>query len=206
MGFTRRIRGAQTLTYDRAITQLNGKDTKKLANVTYLERRSDGDIAVKFYHTDIVIFHPDYSITVRTGGWDTVATRSRLTDLTDFQIYREKNTTYIEDVEGTPYYMDSVTEFNSKGEILNQVPVLADRLGKFLGKNFQTINQVRQEIRGMTLDSLETVWKKFQKERGLIARNCKEEFLPLALASSKNGDEYWMEIIRERLSSTEVAA
>ena len=36
--------------------------------------------AIKFHHTDILIFHPDGSFTINMGGWDTITTKIRLNE------------------------------------------------------------------------------------------------------------------------------
>lgn len=45
---------------------------------TYAEWRDDGDIAVRFYHTDVITYHADGSFTLHTGGWHTQTTAIRL--------------------------------------------------------------------------------------------------------------------------------
>lgn len=67
--------------YDSAARVLAGgrsKDSRKIANNTWLERRGDHEIAVRLHGTDVVTFHDDGSVTFRTGGWNTSTTRARL--------------------------------------------------------------------------------------------------------------------------------
>jgi len=69
-------------TYFGLDTKLQGrcKDSRKLANNTYAQRRFSGQIAVRLHATDILTFHSDGQIDLNTGGWDTVTTRSRMND------------------------------------------------------------------------------------------------------------------------------
>jgi hypothetical protein len=191
------------LTYDRAICKLSGKQEKKIGHSTWVCRRDKGDVAVKYHYTDIITFHPDYSITVRTGGWDTATTRSRLNDLLqDHAVYGEGGG-IIEDIEGTTYWLNPTMEIDSKGYISGEIPIFASMLGSYLKRDLQTMEAAKQAVREQTIEQMEKVWKKFKGDRGFLARNCIETFLPLAMASSINGDEHWMSIVRKRLSSKE---
>lgn len=75
-----------TLLYSRQYADLDAKLTgrcsqsRKVANNTYLERRPEGDIAVRLHATDVVTFHPDGTATLNSGGWLTVTTKSRIND------------------------------------------------------------------------------------------------------------------------------
>jgi len=57
--------------------QGRNKDSRKVANNTYLQRRG-GDIALKLHSTDIITWKSDNSIIVDTGGWQTPTTKDRL--------------------------------------------------------------------------------------------------------------------------------
>jgi hypothetical protein len=66
--------------YVSANAQLTGrcKNSRKIANNTYLQRRGNDDIAVRLHSTDVVTFHKNGDITVSTGGWNTVTTKDRI--------------------------------------------------------------------------------------------------------------------------------
>lgn len=42
-------------------------------------RRSDG-IGIRLHNTDVVVWHPDETVTLNTGGWLTVTTKGRIND------------------------------------------------------------------------------------------------------------------------------
>lgn len=67
--------------YSQADAKLQGRCAKrrKVANNTWLERR-DEDIALRLHETDVVTFHRDGTVTLSTGGWFTVTTKSRIND------------------------------------------------------------------------------------------------------------------------------
>lgn len=67
--------------YDEAAEVLasgRDKDSRKIANNTWLERRGENAIAVRLHGTDVVTFHDDGSVQFSTGGWNTSTTRARL--------------------------------------------------------------------------------------------------------------------------------
>ena len=77
------------------------KDSRKVANNTYLERRAAtftikgkttgiGSIALKLHNTDIMTAYPDNTVTLNTGGWRTVTTKARMNDFLPFgRIYQK---------------------------------------------------------------------------------------------------------------------
>lgn len=65
-------------TFESALAWLGKRDTRKVANNTYLQRRSEGRLAVKLHNTDILTFHPDGSVVFTTGGWKTMTTKERM--------------------------------------------------------------------------------------------------------------------------------
>lgn len=66
--------------YLRASLQLTGrcKERRKLANNTYLIRRSADSIAVRLHDTDVLTFHSDGHIIVANGGFPTCTTHDRI--------------------------------------------------------------------------------------------------------------------------------
>ena len=79
------------------------KDSRKVANHTYLVRRG-GDIALRLHKTDVVTVHPDDSITLSSGGWKTVTTKERISAY--HRVSSRKGIWYLED--GSLFY-DGVT-------------------------------------------------------------------------------------------------
>jgi hypothetical protein len=71
------------------------KDRRKVANNTWLERHDNGDIAVRLHATDVVVYHPDESVTLNTGGWYSVTTKERMNRFTDFSVHSVKGEWYV---------------------------------------------------------------------------------------------------------------
>lgn len=57
---------------------LKGRKSRKYARNTYFERLSPSTIGVRLHKTHIVVIHEDNSITLNTGGWETITTRDRM--------------------------------------------------------------------------------------------------------------------------------
>src|SRR5665213_3455922 len=96
----------KTMNYQTANAKLTGrcKDSRKVANHTYLKRRGE-DIALQLHQTDVVTMHPDGSITLDSGGWRTLTTKARINDHYNY-ISQRKGIWYLHD--GSLYY-DGVT-------------------------------------------------------------------------------------------------
>lgn len=68
--------------YAELDARLTGRcaQSRKVANNTYLQRRPNGDIAVKLHRTDVVTFHADGTATLNTDGWLTVTSKARINE------------------------------------------------------------------------------------------------------------------------------
>lgn len=75
---------AEIRSYDVAVRFLDGRETRKLGNNTYVEvpDYADDIIGVRLHATVIVTYHRDGRIILNTGGWNTPTTRDRLNQLT----------------------------------------------------------------------------------------------------------------------------
>ncbi len=65
--------------YDVAEAQLNGRDSRKIGNNTYLERRDARTIAVRLHSTDVLTITPT-AVVLDSGGWHTPTTWDRMSD------------------------------------------------------------------------------------------------------------------------------
>ena len=62
-----------------AFLAAKGVDSRKVCgNNTYVERRHDALIAVRYHQTDIIAFSKSGLVTLSTGGWHTQSTKQRL--------------------------------------------------------------------------------------------------------------------------------
>lgn len=81
MGWNSRSHGVSSFAGAAAV--LKKRDTKKVANNTYVERRHDPEVLSLLYHrTHIIHWHVNGSITLNTGGWQTYSTKERLNSFT----------------------------------------------------------------------------------------------------------------------------
>lgn len=88
--------------YTEADAVLTGrcKERRKVANNTWLERRShngdpDDEIAVRLHDTDVVTYRRDGAISLNTGGWFTVTTKARINEFTPFSISSVKGEWFV---------------------------------------------------------------------------------------------------------------
>lgn len=195
---TAKLIGAHS--YSQCLHQLQGRGRMKIGHNTYIETR-DSAVAVKYHHTDIVTYHSDGRITVRTGGWDTATTRGRLRDLLNYRVFCDHGGIIL-DAVGVRYPLEDTVEIDAKGEITNVAPLLAIQIGNFLKMEINSKEELVNSIKRLALEQMIKVWKKFNKDRGFLARYCLEEFLPLTLADNKAGSEPWIAIVTNRLKGT----
>ena len=80
--------------YRSAERLLNGRDSRKIANNTTLRRDGD-EFVVRLHYTDIVRYHADDTVTLNSGGWQTVTTKQRMNLLTNLRVYQRDYTWYV---------------------------------------------------------------------------------------------------------------
>lgn len=74
------------MNYEKANEILGSRDSKKIANNTYLVKdgwmpgTGNGNIALRLHNTNILVFRADGVVEVRTGGWRSVTTKSRINE------------------------------------------------------------------------------------------------------------------------------
>ena len=79
-----------------AAARLNGRSQRRIGATGLLFESGafPGSYTLMLHRTNIVTFHPDGSITLNTGGWDTVTTRSWINAAlkgTGFRVFRYKH-------------------------------------------------------------------------------------------------------------------
>lgn len=89
--------------FDQADAQLTGrcKNRRKVDNNTYLERRDNGDIAVKLHNTDVVTYKPNGDVVLNSGGWRTYTTKDRINKFAPIRwLSQERGVWYVMNWEG----------------------------------------------------------------------------------------------------------
>ncbi len=99
--------------YDKAgqdiLTELYGKDKKKIAGNTYAIKESNGDINVKLYDTNVVTHINGGGIKLNSGGFMTKTTKDRMNTYSDAHVY-QKNKEWFVDYEGKTHdFKDGMT-------------------------------------------------------------------------------------------------
>lgn len=80
--------------YQEAEVKLGNRESRKLENNTYLQRRGD-NIAVKLHATDVVTYRPDGKIVLDSGGWRTVTTKDRINRYAPINLWQDKGQWYV---------------------------------------------------------------------------------------------------------------
>lgn len=81
--------------FTEAVEKLGTRNSRKLANNTYLEKQPDGTIAVRLHSTNVVIYSPDGTITLNSGGWRTPTTKDRINTYSPLLVSQERGIWYV---------------------------------------------------------------------------------------------------------------
>lgn len=67
-------------TYNECLEILKNRDTRKVANNTYMHKIDNDSIGIRLHDTDVVTVYKNNSIKLDSGGWLTVTTKSRINE------------------------------------------------------------------------------------------------------------------------------
>lgn len=81
--------------YQWAVDKLEGRERRKLANHTYLERTSADTIAVRLHATHVVIYHASGDVVLNSGGWRTSTTKDRINNYSPIRITQAAGVWYV---------------------------------------------------------------------------------------------------------------
>jgi hypothetical protein len=100
--FPKQTRATPMTNYNDAVKVLNGKDSRKIAHATWLER-IDGFtcdvIAVRYHSTNIILYYADGRTVVRNGGYYTATTKKRINKYSNANVYQKNYVWYLFDKE-----------------------------------------------------------------------------------------------------------
>jgi|SRR5882724_8548968 len=82
--------------FKEALEVLKGRDSRKLGNNTYLQKRGE-NIAVKLHQTDVVTYTPNGEVILSSGGWKTVTTKDRINQFSPVRIYQKNHVWHVGD-------------------------------------------------------------------------------------------------------------
>jgi len=74
---------------------------RKVGNNTYAYILLDGSVAIELHGTKVVVIHPDDSVTLNSGGWQTSTTKDRINKYSPVKVYQKKYQWFLSD--GTPF-------------------------------------------------------------------------------------------------------
>lgn len=156
------------MNYAQANEKLTGrcKDSRKLENNTYLKRRGQ-DIVVRLHSTDVVTYHPNGDISLASGGWNTITTKSRINTYSPFQLQCERGEPFLYLGRGLQVpFVDGIT-VKPSGEIVNgSKQTIDDIRAEWHERDRESarISRWKSKARGLTRDSSqctkqETNWR-----------------------------------------------
>lgn len=80
--------------YQEALEKLGKRETRKLENNTYLQRRGD-NLVVMLHSTDVVTYQADGRVILDSGGWRTPTTKDRINTYAPINLWQDKGQWFI---------------------------------------------------------------------------------------------------------------
>lgn len=75
--------------------QLGTRESRKLQNNTYLQRRDADTLAIRLHATDVLTFKRDGRVVYDDGGWQTVTTKDRMNEFGPALVFSDKGIWYL---------------------------------------------------------------------------------------------------------------
>ena len=191
--------------YWKAQTILGSRDTRNVCNNTRLIK-DDQDIHVELHNTRIITYHPDESVTLRTGGWRTVTTKARISEYSDVNLCSESGSWMVRMRDAYYQFEDSMT-VSPRNNTASTLPVIVSVLEKITGKEITSQSEIASIISDMDYKQISRLWRAGryylrESNRQVVAQYCQEKFLPLLLTSKPgrlDDEAAWKTIVEERL-------
>lgn len=97
--------------YQEAIEKLGNRESRKLDNNTYLQRRDASTVAVKLHDTDVVTFRANGAVILSSGGWRTPTTKARINDYSPLSVSQANGVWYVRNgnAAGEVTFADGIT-------------------------------------------------------------------------------------------------
>ena len=115
------------MNYSEALNTLNSpcaKDSKKVANNTYLIRNGQG-IALKLHDTSVIVYLPNGSIVLDSGTWRTTTTKERINQFQNLcRLYQENSVWFVSTSKDRKIFADGIT-ISKNGRITKGLPLKA---------------------------------------------------------------------------------
>lgn len=102
-------------------TAIKNRESKKLANNTYLIRKGD-NFAIRLHNTDVVTITPENTFILNSGGWQTKTTKERINEFTNARIAQKGGLWYMRD--GSLFYDGIIV--NQSGDVVSEIKPVTD--------------------------------------------------------------------------------
>jgi hypothetical protein len=140
------------LTYAACQEILAKRDSKKLANNTYLYR-SDNVFCVKLHNTDVITIHDDNTQTLRSGDYLTKTTKDRLNNFSFAQLFQERGLWFLQQESNKIPFFEGI-RVNLFGEVVSSEKEIPDMSGLLARKTILD-KKIKKYIEGFVKDVVE---------------------------------------------------
>lgn len=106
------------MSFGHAESILGSRDSKKVANNTFLVRVDKNTIVVRHMQTDVVTINRDGTYILNNGGWQTLTSKDRINTYGPVSVAQKKGNWFVFDKEGNaiPFVNGMKVRFN--GEVI----------------------------------------------------------------------------------------
>jgi hypothetical protein len=88
--------------FQEAIEKLGSRESRKLENNTYLQRRDENTVAVRLHATDVVTYRKNGAVILSSGGWQTPTTKARINSYSPVTISQQNGVWYVRNGSDAP--------------------------------------------------------------------------------------------------------
>jgi len=127
--------------YKSLKSQIKNRESKKIANNTYIVKALNGALAIRLHSTDILHVTPQDDITYNTGGWQTSTTKTRMNAFGPGRITQKAGIWYITVDDKTYLYADGLT-ITGKGKVIGAAPVASKNAEKARKKKAALLKKI----------------------------------------------------------------
>ena len=101
------------MTFSEAVKKLNGRESRKVGNNTYLERIDFDTVGVRLHRAHVVTITRSGEYVLNSNGWRTTTTKSRMNDFCPARVSQKRGEWFVEYGGKTIPYFDGIAVGNT---------------------------------------------------------------------------------------------
>jgi len=176
---------------------LGKRDTWTVPGIrsTTVERINAERIALRYHYTNVVTWCSNGDMILNTGGWHTPATKRRLLQGANTNVWIHDGHMLIQsETTGDTYFFEDGCVKKSDGTIEGCQPIVIQKYNEVFGFDLETRDEVQASLARLNDRNLRYAWRLMGQFHRFIAANCRIDVLPTLI-----GHEEVADIVAQRL-------